>query len=107
MANELDEAALKNFRYGTSLLQSYVGLIDTRDHEAEGNLKSEKQLSKIEIARALFERLGWESARDEGAIRKGDLRRFFVNNIVDDPLFERQKRLKRALQLAHALQHPQ
>ncbi|MFM7979423.1 MAG: hypothetical protein ACKPKO_08925, partial [Candidatus Fonsibacter sp.] len=46
--NELDEAVLNNFLCGTSPLHNYVGLID-RNHDAEDNLKSEKQLSKIEI----------------------------------------------------------
>ena len=99
LTNELDEAVLKNHLYGTNPLPNYVGLIDTRNHEAEGNLKSEKQLSKIKIVRALLERLGWDSARDEDAIRKEDVRRFFVNNVVDDPLFKRQKRLNELFNL--------
>ena len=49
----MDEAVLTNFLYGTNPLQSFLGLIDIRKHEAEDNLKSEKQLSKIEIVRAL------------------------------------------------------
>ena len=57
LANELDEAVLKNFLYGTNPLQNYLGLVDTRNHEAEDNLKSEKQLSNIEILRALLARL--------------------------------------------------
>ena len=70
----MDEAVLKNFLYGTNPLQNYLGLIDARNHEAEDNLKSEKQLAKIEIVRALLERLGWDSARDEDAIAKEDLK---------------------------------
>ena len=53
LTNALDEAVLTNFLYGTNPLQSFLGLIDIRKHEAEDNLKSEKQLSKIEIVRAL------------------------------------------------------
>ncbi|MFM7979206.1 MAG: hypothetical protein ACKPKO_07805, partial [Candidatus Fonsibacter sp.] len=64
MTNEIDEAVLDNFLYGTNLLQNYVGLIDTRNYEAEDNLNSEKQHSNIEIVRALLERMGWESGRD-------------------------------------------
>ena len=90
---------LKNFLYGTNPLQNYVGLIDTRNHEKEDNLKSEKQLSKIEIVKALLERLGWENARDEEAIAKEDLRTRFANNVVDDPLFKRQKRLNELFNL--------
>ncbi|MFM7980698.1 MAG: hypothetical protein ACKPKO_15400, partial [Candidatus Fonsibacter sp.] len=52
MTNEIDEVVLNNFLYGTNPLQNYVGLIDTRNHEAADNLKSEKQLSKIEIVSA-------------------------------------------------------
>ena len=40
LTNELDEAALKNFLYGTNLLQNYVGLIHARNHDTEDNLKS-------------------------------------------------------------------
>jgi len=99
LTNELNELVLKNFLYGINPLQNYVELIDTRNHENEDNLKSEKQLSKIEIVKALLERLGWESARDEDAIGKEDLRRYFVNNVVGDPLFKRQKRLNELFNL--------
>ena len=71
LTNELDESVLNNFLYGTNPLQNYVGLIDARNHDKEDNLKSEKQLSKIEIVKALLERLGWENARDEDAMKKG------------------------------------
>jgi hypothetical protein len=43
--------------------------------------------------------LGWESARDEDAIRKEDLRTRFAENVVDDPLFKRQKRLNELFDL--------
>ena len=46
-----------------------------------------------------MERLGWESARDEDAIRKEELKRRFVNNVVDNPLFKRQKRLNELFNL--------
>ena len=99
MTNEVDEAALKNFLYGANPLHNYIGLIDTRNHEAEDNLKSEQQLAKIEIVRALLERLGWESARDEDAIAKEDIRTRCAENVVDDPLFKRQKRLNELFNL--------
>ena len=100
LTNALYEAVLKDFLYGTNPLQNYVGLIDARNHEKEDNLKSEKQPSKIEIVRALLERLGWDSARDEGAIREGRRsRRRFANNVVDAPLFKRQKRLNELVNL--------
>ncbi|MFM7981935.1 MAG: hypothetical protein ACKPKO_21710, partial [Candidatus Fonsibacter sp.] len=99
LTNEIDEVVLNNFLYGTNPLQNYVGLNYTRNHEAEDNLKSEKQLSNIAIVRALLERLGWESPRDEDAIRKEELNRRFVNNVVDDPLFKRQKRLNELFNL--------
>ncbi|MFM7990047.1 MAG: hypothetical protein ACKPKO_63110 [Candidatus Fonsibacter sp.] len=41
----------------------------------------------------------WESARDEDAIRKEELNRRFVHNAVDDPLFNRQKRLNELFNL--------
>ncbi|MFM7985715.1 MAG: hypothetical protein ACKPKO_41020, partial [Candidatus Fonsibacter sp.] len=56
LTNTLDESVLKNFLYGTNPLQNYVGLIDARNHDKEDNLKSENQLSKIEIVKALLER---------------------------------------------------
>ena len=93
LAQELDAKALNNFIYGTNPFYNYLGLIYTRNHKAEGNMKSEKQLEKIEIVRALLDRLGWESARDEDTIRKDDLRTSFVENVVDDPLFKRHNRL--------------
>ena len=99
MTNELDELVLKNFLYGTNPLQNYVELVDARNHEKEDNLKSEKQLSKIEIVKALLERLGWANARDEDAIAKADLKQRFANNVVDDPLFKRQKRLNELFNL--------
>ncbi|MFM7990207.1 MAG: hypothetical protein ACKPKO_63920, partial [Candidatus Fonsibacter sp.] len=73
LTNELDESVLKNVLYGTNLLQNYVGLIDARNHDKEDNLKSENQLSKIEIVKALLERLGWDNARDEDAMKKEEL----------------------------------
>jgi hypothetical protein len=99
LTKELDQKSLNSFLYGTNPLNNYVGLIDTRNHEAEDNLKSEKQLAKIDIVRALLARLGWESARDEDAIRKEDLRTRFAENVVDDPLFKRQKRLNELFDL--------
>ena len=59
LTKELEEKSLKSFLYGTNPLNNYVSLIDTRNHEAEDNLKSEKQLAKIDIVRALLVRLGW------------------------------------------------
>ncbi|MFM7987912.1 MAG: hypothetical protein ACKPKO_52225, partial [Candidatus Fonsibacter sp.] len=70
LTNELDEAVLNNFLYGTNPLHNYARLIGNSNHESEDNLKSDNQLSKIDIARALLERLGWESARDEAAVSK-------------------------------------
>ncbi|MFM7980672.1 MAG: hypothetical protein ACKPKO_15270, partial [Candidatus Fonsibacter sp.] len=93
MTNELDERVLKNFLYGANPLQNYMGIIGARDHDKEDNLKFEKQLSKIENVKALLERLGWKNARDEDAMKKEELRRHFIDNVVDDPLFKRQKRL--------------
>ena len=46
-----------------------------------------------------MERLGWESARDEDAITEDDLMTRFVENVVDDPLFKRQKRLNELFNL--------
>ena len=34
LTNEVDKAVFNNFLYGTNLLQNYVGLIDTRNHES-------------------------------------------------------------------------
>ena len=43
--------------------------------------------------------MGWGSASDEDAIKKEDLRRCLANNVVDDPLFKRQKRLNELFNL--------
>ncbi|MFM7989208.1 MAG: hypothetical protein ACKPKO_58830, partial [Candidatus Fonsibacter sp.] len=91
LTKKLDDSVLKNFLYGTNPLQNYVGLVDARNHDKEDNLKSEKQLSNIEIVKALLERLG--CARDEDAMKKEELRLHFVDSVVGDPLFKRQKRL--------------
>ncbi|MFM6278941.1 MAG: hypothetical protein ACKN9K_11420 [Dolichospermum sp.] len=32
LTNEVDEAMLNNFLYGTNLLQNYIGFIDNRNH---------------------------------------------------------------------------
>ena len=94
---------LKNFLYGTNPLHNYVGLIDARNHDAEGNLKSEKQLAKTEIVRALLEWLGWDSSRYEDAIAREDRKRRLANNVVGDPLFKRQKRLNELFDLHKAI----
>ncbi|MFM7981623.1 MAG: hypothetical protein ACKPKO_20130, partial [Candidatus Fonsibacter sp.] len=99
LTNKLDDSVLKNFLYGTNPLQNNVGLIDTRNHDKEDNLKSEKQLSKIEIVIALLESLGWENARDEDAMKKEELKRHFIDNVVNDPLFKRQKHLNELFNL--------
>ena len=85
LTNDLDGKARNNFIYGTNPSYNYLGLIDTRNHKAEDNLKSERQLERIGIVKAVLDRLGWGSARDEDAIRKEDLRTNFVENVVDDP----------------------
>ena len=46
--------------------------------------------------------MGWDSARDEDAIAKEDLKRRFANNVVGDPLFKRQKRLNELFDLHKA-----
>ncbi|MFM7981750.1 MAG: hypothetical protein ACKPKO_20770, partial [Candidatus Fonsibacter sp.] len=78
LTNTLDDKVLKNFLYGTNPLQNFNGLIDARNHDKEDNLKSENQLSKIEIVKALLERLGWQNATDEEAMKKEELKRHFV-----------------------------
>ena len=89
LTNKLGEAVLKNFLYWHQpVATKLVGLIDTKNYEAEGNLKSERQLSSIDIVRALFWKLGWESGRDEGAIKKEEIKRIFVHSVVDDPPFK-------------------
>ncbi|MFM7978574.1 MAG: hypothetical protein ACKPKO_04595, partial [Candidatus Fonsibacter sp.] len=82
LTNELDEAVLNNFFFGTNLLQNYVGLIDVRNHDAEDNLKSEKQLQTSRSSGRCWR--GWDgtNARDEDAIRKEKGKRRFANNVV-------------------------
>ena len=102
LTKELDEAVLNNFIYGTNPFYNYLGLIDAKNHLAEDNLRSEKHLEKIEVVKALLERLGWSSARDEDHIVKDDLRTSFAESVVDDPIFKRQKRLNELFDLHKA-----
>ena len=70
-----------------------MSLTDTKKHISEDNLKSEKHLANIEIVSALLERLGWASAAGEGHFTKEDVRTSFAESVVDDSLFNTQKRL--------------
>ena len=105
LTKELDETVLNNFIYDASPFYNYLGLIDVNNHLAEDNLKSEKHLENIEVVQALLERLGWSSARDEDHIVKDGARTSFVESVVDDPIFKRQKRLH--LSLRHIVRRRQ
>ncbi|MFM7984859.1 MAG: hypothetical protein ACKPKO_36620, partial [Candidatus Fonsibacter sp.] len=81
----MDEAVLNNLLYGTNPLQNFVGLIDNRNHDAEDNLKSEKQLSNIESGRCWG---GWDGTTAETRTQSGkeEVKQRFTNNVVDGPL---------------------
>ncbi|MFM7983418.1 MAG: hypothetical protein ACKPKO_29250, partial [Candidatus Fonsibacter sp.] len=55
----------------------------------------------------MVERLGWENARDEDAMNNEEIRRHFLDSVVDDPLFKRQKRLNEPFNLNKSYKHPQ
>jgi stalled ribosome alternative rescue factor ArfA len=99
LTKELEEKSLKSFLYGTNPLNNYVGLIDSRNHEAEDNLRSDKQIEKVKVARRLLELLGWEHARDETQLKKDLVRENFVEKVVKDPLFTNRLRINELFDL--------
>ena len=63
----------------------FLGLIGTKNHLREDNLKSDKHLENIEIVSARQERLGWAHATDEDHLEKESVRASFMYNVVYDP----------------------
>ena len=84
---------LNSFIYDTNPFYNDLSLIYAKNRISEGNLKSEKHLENIEIVSVLLARLGWASRADEDRLTQEDVRTSFVESVVDEPLFKRQKRL--------------
>jgi hypothetical protein len=91
--NKLDPDILKNFIYGNDPFRNFLALVDVRNHWAEDNLRSEKFLEQVSLVNKLLEHLGWQSCRDESQLGKDNVKANFVEKVLTDPLFKKQKRL--------------
>ena len=91
--NKLDGSILKNFLYGNDPFKNFLALVDVRNHWAEDNLRSEKFLEQVSLVSKLIEHLGWQSCRDESQLGKDKVKANFVEKVLADPLFKKQKRL--------------
>ena len=91
--SKLDPDILKNFLYGNDPFRNFLALVDVRNHWAEDNLRSEKFLEQVQLVNRLLERLGWQHVRDESQLPKDTVKGNFVEKVITDPLFKKQKRL--------------
>ncbi len=57
----------------------------------EDNIRSDKQLEKIKVVERLLELLGWQHARDETQLSNESIRGNFVERVVKDFLFKKQR----------------
>jgi hypothetical protein len=60
-----------------------------QNHEAEDNLRSDKQVEKVKVVERLLELLGWGHARDETQLKKDIVRGNFAERVVQDPLLQK------------------
>jgi hypothetical protein len=97
---DVKEEILVNFLYGQDPFKNFLALIDQDNHRAEDNLRSDKQLEKVQVINRLLELLGWKNARDESQLNKESVRENFAEKVVKDPLFKNQKRLNELFDLA-------
>ena len=97
LTSDLKEEILQNFIYGQNPLRNFLSLVDLENHEAEDNLRSDKQIEKVKVVRRLLELLGWEHARDETQLKKDLVRDNFAERVVQDPLFTNRLRLNELL----------
>jgi hypothetical protein len=91
--SKLDPDILKNFIYGNDPFRNFLALVDIRNHRSEDNLRSEKFLEQVSLVNKLIEHLGWQSCRDESQLDKDKVKASFVEKVLIDPLFKKQKRL--------------
>ena len=99
LTDELNEDILLNWIYGQNPLRNFLSLVDLENHEAEDNLRSDKQIEKVKVVRRLLELLGWEHARDETQLKKDIVRDNFAERVVKDPLFTNRLRLNELFEL--------
>ena len=99
LTDELNEDILLNWIYGQNPLRNFLSLVDLENHEAEDNLRSDKQIEKVKVVNRLLELLGWEHARDETQLKKELVRENFVEKVVKDPLFTNRLRINELFDL--------
>ena len=99
LTSDLKEEILQNFIYGQNPLRNFLSLVDLENHEAEDNLRSDKQIEKVKVVKRLLELLGWEHARDETQLKKDLVRDNFAERVVKDPLFTNRLRLNELFEL--------
>ena len=99
LTDELKEEILLNNIYGQNPLRNFLSLVDLGNHEAEDNLRSDKQIEKVKVVNRLLELLGWEHARDETRLKKELVRENFVEKVVKDPLFTNRLRINELFDL--------
>ena len=99
LTDELNEDILLNWIYGQNPLRNFLSLVDLENHEAEDNLRSDKQIEKVKVVKRLLELLGWEHARDETQLKKDLVRDNFAERVVKDPLFANRLRLNELFEL--------
>ena len=105
LTKELSEEVLNNFIYGTSpLLQlPRAHATASKNHLSQRTTSSPRSSSQADrdCQSVLLERLGWASARDEDVTTgRKTSRTSFVESVVEDPLFKRQKRLNQLFRLS-------
>jgi pterin-4a-carbinolamine dehydratase len=100
--SELKEEILVAHIYGQKPYENFLALVDRQNHYAEDNLRSDKQLERVQVAERLIQLLGWEHARDENQLKKEVVRDNFVEKVVKDPLFKKQLRLNELFGLEKA-----
>ena len=90
LTDELNEDILLNWIYGQNPLRNFLSLVDLENHEAEDNLRSDKQIEKVKVVNRLLELLGWEHARDDTQLKKDLVRDNFAERVVKDPPLRKQ-----------------
>ena len=102
LTSDLKEEILQNFVYDQNPFNNFLALIDLKNHYAEDNIKSDKQLERVKVVERLLELLGWEHARDDTTLKKELVKGSFVEKVVKDPLFKKQRRLNELFNLEKA-----
>ena len=55
----MKEEILVKFIYGQDPYKNFLALVDRENHYAEDNLRSDKQLERVQVAERLLQLLGW------------------------------------------------